>query len=168
MKRKLIIIILLLKSLLFVQCDTFNNSNETKEQFAEYIFNCLKDNDYEKFTYNIMTKSDLEDLLQMSSLSDEEKKEELSKSNTTIKDMYSESKITFNTIRNEAIKAGIIWEDTKFVKIKEIKEDLKNSLLLAGFRFVLEYKSIQYEINIDGCIKSKRGWILSSQLEWIG
>lgn len=130
--------------------------------FSKFIFECIKSDDYERLTTNIITKSEVLVLFDQWDADQDDKDHEMEDLDSELKNNIASIKQGFEAIRTSANDAGLIWKNTSFSKISyeiNFRENLESALVDVEYL----YNDLDYSFSYD-CNKCKGVWKLFSHL----
>lgn len=148
-------------------CDTFI----TPEKLGTFVFEAFQKNDVEMALDFILYSADYEAVFsQADDLSAEEKEKLIAKYNdpTRIEELVNRFKDRFDEIIKEGISLGIVWEQAQFEYIKEPSPNAEHIIQAGEIYIVFSYEEKLYEIRLDDCIKTPRGWLMSDEPSFQG
>lgn len=159
-------VLFFLTVIVLAQFGCTDNNNKTEKQFAEFVFNTFKNNDYSTLEKYIINMSDVENLIANSTMSSKKKARQKNRSEKYISRLNEKVKKKFNSIREDAEDVGVNWGKAKFVREDLEKEKIRDGVLQRDIHIIFESGGKEYDIELDDCMKPKRGWVLADDPRW--
>ncbi|GAB4015140.1 hypothetical protein GCM10028808_39680 [Spirosoma migulaei] len=149
--------------LLFAGCADENGTNETPQGLGKALFDALQDDDKMAFDQYVFVDTDRDELLK--SVKEDDRLTEQVKSQTQqvllnfIQIDRPKLEESFAEIRQKALECGLQdWSDAEYVTSTFDQQEVQN-LNLADIKAKFRWKGLEYELNIDRCLQTKRGWV---------
>lgn len=140
-------------------------ANETLDELGASLILLLKENDFEKFTSFLPAKEDAEKIALQYKGAAEKKKQLLLKLEENVKKIMIYSKTGFDEVFNKALKENITWSEVNFSHV-EYQINKNDNLERASMTVYFLFNNLNYRINIDECVKSDRGWLITDKPTW--
>lgn len=137
--------------------------SSTPEEMGEILFKAIKTQDAATVRKYFATDADIQEWLLKSSIDEKKyskKQKKLQKRIVALNDGIAK---TLAKIHEEDIN----WESTTFDWI-DYKNFVKDSVTGADIYIVFSEDKKQYEIKLDNCYQTKRGWVMFDDLSFKG
>lgn len=162
---KKLISILFLSVILF-SCESENKEvqvSKTPEEMGEVIFNAIKNENGATIRTYFAKNSDIDELLAKSNLSEKKKEKKKKKLQKKVQSLNDGIAKDLAKIHDQEIK----WSETTFDWIDH-KNFVKDSVTGADIYIVFSEDQVQYEIKLDDCYITSRGWVLFDRISFKG
>ena len=136
----------------------------TPEVLGKNVLQALRKRDINHFMNFVVKQKDLEELIEVVP---QHTKRRMEDGIQKLPEILESIRKTFLRTFERGIKNGIKWELTKFESVK-YNVDKDNVIEGADIYMIFSYRGVCYKIEIDECIKTKRGWLNTDGIRWIG
>jgi hypothetical protein len=143
---------------------TINDVYITPEVLGKNVLQALRKKDIDHFMNFVVKQKDLEELIEVVP---QHRKRRIKDGIQKLPEILEPIRKTFLKTSERGIENGIKWELTKFESVK-YKVDKDSIIEGANIYMIFSYKGICYKIEIDECIKAKRGWLNTDGIRWSG
>lgn len=153
--------------MLFTGCAGANETNETPQGLGKALFDALQDDDRAAFDEHVYVDADRDELLKSIKNDDRLTDEVKSQSQQVLLNFIQvdrpELEGSFVEIRQRALECGLQdWSDAEYVTSTFDQQETQN-LKLADVKAKFRWKGLEYELNINRCLQTERGWVILSK-----
>jgi hypothetical protein len=154
-KNRIIIAFALFSSLAFSAC---SSAPKTPEEFGQAIFEAIKSKNEKDFRALYLTEDELNDIIDRSNLSEDEKNQERGRAIGLDKAMEKLAIESFEGLERLSMNYSIDWSKANFKKVDVI---LAEHIGIQGAHFMdvyFEYNGFEYALHIYDCWETENGW----------
>lgn len=141
-----------------------NEGYITPEVLGKNVLQALRKRDIDHFMNFVVKQKYLEELIEVVP---QHSKRQIKDGIQKLPEILESIRKTFLSTSERGIENRIKWELTKFESVK-YNVDKDNEIEEADIYMIFSYKGICYKIQIDDCIKTKRGWLNTDGISWSG
>lgn len=167
MLRSVWIVILIVVAASLCACGLGGPDTSTPEKLAQAVVESIRDNDFEDYSSYFGDKKVILQLLEDSTLGEEEKQEISKEIDKVIVRLEKNKKISFEKIFEKAKADGVDLSTIKYsnatYKLK-IDDGVKN----ADIYVIIEFGDSKYRLKLDDCAESSKGWLMFDEPSWKG
>jgi hypothetical protein len=140
--------------------------NETIDEFGSRIFKLIQSDNYNSILEYMPDTTEFKSVITNSSLSNQKKEIEINKIENRIKSNIKLLKNSYSKLKQETDKSGIDWTKTNldFIDFNYIK---KNKIEVADIYLNINFKGVNYEIQLKECIKINNTWLIGNEINWV-
>lgn len=154
-KNRIILVFALFSSLAFSAC---SSAPKTPEEFGQAIFEAVKSKNEKDFRALYLTEDELNDIIDRSNLSEDEKNQERGRAIGLDKAMEKLAIESFEGLERLSMNYSIDWSKANFKKVDVI---LAEHIGIQGAHFMdvyFEYNGFEYALHIYDCWETENGW----------
>ena len=154
-KNRIILVFTLFSALAFSAC---SSAPKTPEEFGQAIFEAVKSKNEKDFRALYLTEDELNDIIDRSNLSEDERNQERGRAIGLDKAMEKLAIESFEGLERLSMTYSIDWSKANFKKVDVI---LAEHIGIQGAHFMdvyFEYNGFEYALHIYDCWETENGW----------
>lgn len=140
-------------------------SFNSMDDFGTQIFKLIQLDKYDEILELMPDMSELEIMIDGSSLDDDKKDARRKKLEEELKDDIESLKKTYDKFREKTEEAGIDWAKSTLSYI-DYEHKKENRIETADLFLTFSFKGVSYEIELKNCTKISGSWLIGNEINW--